>query len=394
MHLIWRERHISRADIARRLGLSRSTVTDIVRDLLETGYVVAVGRGMSSGGRRPEVLEFQDDHRHVLGIDLGARHVSVVLMDLAGHVLGWNHRNHGVRKDPDGAMALMRSLCDQMLQANDVSYSGLIAVGVGAPGPVDADAPGVMSDVILPGWKDQNVAQSLESWFGVPSYVENDANLGALAEMWWGVGCGVQDFLYIKAGYGVGAGYILDGRVYRGGRGLAGEFGHIPSDPNGPDCVCGLKGCLVTVMGGEALENRSRHLLPAFEGSSLHAHTVSLQTVQDEAVKGDELGQQVIREAADHLGRALAGFVNVMDPRMIVLSGSLMRVQDLVLDQVRETVSTCVLTQSGKRVSILASTLGPQAVAMGAATLALDHWVSSPGFYHLQPSADTDGISV
>ncbi|MFT5142738.1 MAG: putative NBD/HSP70 family sugar kinase [Rhodothermales bacterium] len=394
MHLIWRERHISRADIARRLGLSRSTVTEIVRDLLETGYVVAVGQGESSGGRRPEVLEFQDDHRHVLGIDIGATHVSVVLMDLAGHVLGWNHRNHGVRNDPDGTMALMKSLCEEMLEANDVSHAGLIAVGVGAPGPVDADAPGVMSNVVLPGWKDQNVGESLGGWFGVRAYIENDANLGALAEMWWGAGRGVRDFMYVKAGYGVGAGYILDGRVYRGGRGLAGEFGHIPADPHGPDCVCGLKGCLVTLMGGEALENRSRQLLPGFPASSLVPATLSLQTVQDAAVRGDELGQLVIREAAGHLGRALAGFVNVMDPRMIVLSGSLMRVRQLVLDQVRETVSTCVLTQSGKRVSILGSSLGPQAVAVGAATLALDHWVSRPGFYHLQPSAGTGRISV
>jgi glucokinase-like ROK family protein len=371
LRLIWREERISRAEIARRHDLSRSTVSEIVGLLLPTGLVDEVGRGKSSGGRRPIVLQFQDDAGCILGVDMGAAHVTVVLTDLRGRVLSSRHRHHPVRTDPEGTRALVAEFCDACLATQRYGRSRLVGIGVAAPSPIDPAHPDRLSEVVLPAWRGKSGFEPLGERYGVPLIIDNDANLGALAEHWWGGGRGIDDFAYIKIATGIGGGYVIGGEIYRGATGVAGEIGHLAIDPNGAPCVCGLRGCLATLVGAPALVARAREMLADMPNSKLENGDLTIDTIEDAALAGDPLALRLVKEAAEHIGIALAGLLNVMNPAMVILGGGLSRLGELLLVPVRETVRSRTLVSSVAAAEIRTSELGPQAVALGAATLVL-----------------------
>jgi predicted NBD/HSP70 family sugar kinase len=379
--MIWQERRISRAEIARRSGLSRSTVSEIVSGLLATGLVAEIGEGQSSGGRRPIVLEFRDDASYILGVDIGAAHVAVALTDLRGKVLVWASEDHPVREDPAGTAELVERLCEICLKAASDPNRPLLGIGVAVPSPVDPRNPDQPSEVVLPNWKGFTWLGDLPRKYGVPSFVDNDANLGALAERWWGAGRGIEDFAYIKVATGVGAGHVIHGEIYRGATGVAGEIGHMAIDPQGLTCVCGLRGCLVTLIGTPALVRRAESLLEDFPDSVLQGKSVTMEALEEAAMAHDPLGRKVVAEAAENLGIAVAGMLNLMNPAAVIIGGGLARVGDRLLDPLRETVLTHTLESSLAAAEIMASELGPRSVAIGAATLVLDAALEDPGLF-------------
>ncbi len=371
LRLIWEHHHISRAEIARQTGLSRSTVSDVVGRLIKTELVDETGAGPSSGGRRPIVLEFQDEACVVLGVEMGAAHVAVALTDLRGRVLAWESHAHAVRDDPPGTRRLIRRLCDQALARTSHGTDRLVGIGVAVPCPLDPAAPDRLSEVVLPAWKGRSGLARVFEPYGVPFLVDNDANLGALAENWWGAGRGVDDFAYVKIGTGVGSGHVVAGEVYRGATGVAGEIGHLAIDPSGDRCICGLRGCLATFVGAPALVARARKRLDGFPDSVLASGTITIDSIEEAALAGDPLAVDVAREAAEYLGIAIAGLLNLMNPSAVILGGGLSRLGDLLLEPMRETVRRRTLVSSLAASEIRAAELGPKAIAIGAATLIL-----------------------
>lgn len=381
LRLIWHERQISRADIARRTGLSRSTVSEIVGLLLPTGLLAEVGVGVSSGGRRPIVLQFQDDALGILGVDMGAGHVSVAVTDLRGAILAWQHQNHPVRTDPVGALALASELAARAVKAWGRRTDRLLGIGMAVPSPVDVERPDELCDVILPAWRGVAVSEALRKRFKVPVLIDNDANLAAIGERWWGLGQGVDDFAYIKVATGIGSGYIIGGRIYRGARGLAGEIGHLAIDPRGPACVCGHRGCLATLVGAQALVDRAQALLPRYPASVLAGVELTIGAIEDAALAGDRLARQVTSEAADHLGVAIADLLNLLNPSMVIIGGGLARLGDLLLEPIRQAVGRRTLITSGRATRIATSDLGARAVAVGAATMMLERALTDPSLF-------------
>jgi len=371
LRLIWEEGHISRAEIARRAGLSRSTVSEVVGEILPMGLIAEVGEGPSGGGRRPIVIEFQDDACVILGVEMSATHVAVALTNLRGKVLSWTTRDHPVRSDPPGTRQIIAELCGHCLASPAAAGRPLVGIGVALPCPVDPSHDEGLSTVVLPAWEGRLGLEDLSEKYGVPLLFDNDANLGALAEHWWGVGCDVDNLAYIKVATGIGSGHVIGGEIYRGATGVAGEIGHIAIDPHGKRCLCGLRGCLVTLAGGHALEARAAELMPDFPGSGLAGKKFTVHDIESAALAGDPLALQVIREAAEHLGTAVAGMMNLMNPAVVVLGGDLSRLGELVLAPLRERVRSRTLVSSVAAAEILASKLGLQSVAVGAATLVL-----------------------
>jgi glucokinase-like ROK family protein len=372
LRLIWSEKRISRAEISRRTGLSRSTVSETVEALLPTGLVAEVGVGPSNGGRPPVVLEFRDDACGILGVDIGAAHVTVVLTDLRGRVLASEHHAHPVRTDPEGTRALVVKLCDLCLGRWPAGAQRLVGLGIAVPSPVDPRDPDRLSEVVLPAWQGHSGLRALEERYGVPLMVDNDANLAALGERWWGVGRDVDDFAYIKVATGVGMGHVIDGRIYRGATGVAGEIGHLAIDPNGLPCICGLRGCLATLVGAPALVERARTLMREYPDSRLAGTDPTVGSIEDAALAGDPLALRLVREAAGHLGIAVAGLLNLMNPALVVLGGGLARVGDVLLEPLREIVRQRTLISSLVACEIRTSELGQHATAVGAATMVLE----------------------
>ena len=381
LEMIWHQRRISRADIARQTGLARSTVSDVVSTLLDTDLIAEGGDGPSRGGRRPIMLEFNDQAQVILGVDMGSTHVSAVLTDLRGRELAWEHEEHPVRTDPEGTGVLIMRLCNACLQGVEGARKRLLGVGVAVPSPVDPNRPKQVSDVLLPHWSGHGVLEHLQMSYGVPVLVDNDANIGALAEHWWGAGRGLDDFTYLKLGTGIGSGHMIRGEVYRGASGVAGEIGHMVIEPDGAPCACGNRGCLETLVGTRALVARARTLLEDDASSALHETGVSIESIEDAALAGDAVAMTLVDETATHLSAAMAAVLNLLNPSAIVMGGSLSRLGSLLLAPIRERVRSRTLVNSAAAATILATELGPHAIARGAATLVLDEALEDPRMF-------------
>ncbi len=378
LRLIWREHQISRAEISRQINLSRSTVTEIIRELLPTGLVAEVGIGKSSGGRKPILLEFQDDAKVILGIDIGATHVSVAMTNLRGKLLFWKEKKFVVREDAEGTYKLIDELCSECLSTLKSGSDMLLSIGVSVPSPVDPIHPEYLSESIIPAWHGKSGIERLREKYGVPIYLDNDANLGALAEHWWGIGKGINDLVYIKIANGIGAGYILGGRLYRGSKGIGGEMSHMPIDPNGKLCGCGLRGCLATLISAWALRERVKTLGNLFPDSPLLILNPSIIDIENAASNGDPLAVQVVMEATNYLTSAVTSIVNLLNPEMIIIGGSLSRLGEQVLNPIQEKMDACALVSTISKTKLRTSSLGSKGIAIGAATLAIEQVFIDP----------------
>jgi len=378
LRLIWREHQISRAEISRQLNLSRSTVTEIIKELLPTGFIEEVGIGESSGGRKPILLQFQDDAKVIFGIDIGASHVSVAMTNLRGKLLLWKEEDYTVTEDPEGTYNLIDKLCKECLSTLKYGTNMLLSIGVSVPSPVDPIHPEYLSETIIPAWHGKSGLERLREKYGVPVYLDNDANLGALAEHWWGAGKHVNDLIYIKISNGVGAGYILGGKLYRGAKGVAGEMSHMPIDPNGRLCGCGLRGCLATVLSAWALKERVKVLSNLYPDSILANSDPSINDIENAALKNDSLAIQIVSEATNYLAIAITSLVNLMNPDLIILGGSLSRLGDLVINPIQERINSTALVKDLSRTRLRKSELEPKGIAIGAATLAIEQAFSDP----------------
>jgi predicted NBD/HSP70 family sugar kinase len=377
LNLLWNEREASRADLARRTGLSRSTVSAIVSDLLETGLVVEARTGASTGGRRPIVLAFRGDAAFLVGVELGASHVLVALTDLFGAVLDSRERSCPVRDDPEAALAAIEACVAELL--GDRVEDELVGVGVAAPSPVDPRRPGELVPSVVPRWAGIDLIERLEGFFGRPVFVDNDANLGALAELWWGQRSG--SLAYIKMASGVGAGLILDGRIFRGLGGIAGEIGHTPVDGRGRVCSCGLRGCLHLFVGTPALLERVRRQRGRHPSSPLHAEPLTVDALVDAALEGDGLAVSVLRFAGRKLGLGVVNLLNLLNLERVVVGGAIARAGDLLLDPLRETIRAHALAASIEDAVVEESPLGVRGVAVGAATLVLENALADPSLF-------------
>ena len=379
LNLLWREREISRADLARRSGLSRSTVSAIVNDLLGTGLVEETGAGISSGGRRPIMLEFQDQSSFIVGIELGATHVSCVLTDLHCKVRASWSAPAPVRNEPEAALEKMMLGVRSVLEADGVGLSRVLGIGVAVPSPVDSEHPGELLPLVAPKWKGYNIATLLKESFGRPVFIDNDANLGALAELWWGAGCSAGDLAFIKVATGIGAGLTINARIFRGTSGIAGEIGHTSIDPNGPLCVCGLNGCLATFIGTPALLERAEAQLRA--SRSNRPPPVSIDDLVNAALGGDPPSVELIQYAGNKLGVGIANMLNLLNPKTVVIGGGIARAGDLIIDAVCQTIRGLSLPASISSTEIRTTSLNEWGIALGAATLTLEAALQTPSLF-------------
>jgi len=386
LELIWHSDGITRAGIARSTGLARSTVSEIVGDLLETDLVVEAEEAPSGGGRRAVMLRFAAAARVVLGLDIGAAHVSVVLTDMAGNELFWHDEPFGAQGDPDGTMRLVGRVVTRGL-SEVAGDTPLLGIGVGLPAPIDHSTPRAPAASVLPAWDGHSGLRDLAARLHVPLELENDANLGALAELWWGSTDGIRDFTFLKVATGVGAGHIVRGEIFGGASGVAGEIGHVTIDPEGEMCVCGNRGCLTTLVGTQALLQRAERGRMCSPDSVLATGELSVERLVDAADQGDPLALEIVEEAGTYLGDAIASLVNLMNPGEVVLGGGLSRAGDRLLDAVRRVVASRTLVASVLSTQIRASTLGERDVALGAATLVIAAALERPDRYFREVAA-------
>jgi predicted NBD/HSP70 family sugar kinase len=346
---------ISRAEVARLTGLTRTTVSDVVATLLDEGVVRETGRGPSSGGKAPILLAVNDDARLVVGLDLGEEHFAGSLVNLRGEIRRTVELPVDGR-DGDGAMALVFDLLDQLL---DASAAPLLGIGIGTPGLVDSRTGTIRRAVNLD-WRDLPLGAIVAERYGVPVNVANDSQAAALAEYTYAGGDRVPNLIAIRVGRGVGAGLILRGSLFQGDGSGAGEIGHVVVQSDGAVCRCGRTGCLETVAAMRAIES----LAAAATG-----RPTDLAAVRAAAAAGEPWARSIVDDAGAALGRAIAGLIGALDVQRIVLLGPVTELGPAWLDAVRREAGSRALALLADDVDISVARPTTNVVIRGASAL-------------------------
>jgi glucokinase-like ROK family protein len=371
---------LSRSEIADRLSYSRSKITTVVGDLIETGILEEVGDGDSTGGRRPRFLDFNANFGYVVGIDLGASSLDIAIADFKGQIVDRQYMPSDVREGPDAILALIRNILLDRIDHLSIPSAKIYGIGIGVPGPVEFSTGLLIAPPIMPGWEAFPIkAFFVEAFPAAVVIVDNDVNVMAMGELRGGAGRSEENFLFVKVGTGIGCGIVCNGHIYRGSNGCAGDIGHICADYNGTTCHCGNVGCLEAMAAGPAiaalakeaaLTNKSVILakyLTARDGE------LTAEDVGAAASEGDRVANEIIRDSGRMIGEVLASLVNFFNPSLILIGGGVSKIGHQFLASIRRGVLHRSLPLSTRHLRIDTSQMGPDAGVNGAIALALEH---------------------
>ncbi|MGZ4411022.1 MAG: ROK family protein [Gaiellaceae bacterium] len=384
-----RHSEASRAEIGLATGLSRAAVSTHVAELMSQGLVIESpprGEDRYGRGRRPTTLRLENSAGIVLamvfdrdGLRAGVTDLSYSLIAERAVRVGGDpalpvqvYDLDGQKgADPVTVLDAAASVGSDLLEKARIDKERVLGVGLGLPAPIDRRTSAVASDTILHHWKDVDTAAELSRWLRLPAEVDNDANLGALAELFLGAGRGLSDFIYVKQSPGVGSALILSGRLYRGASGIAGELGHVQVQADGPICDgCGQRGCLGTVVSGKAL-------LAALRSS--HGQGLSASDIPALA-QADAVAARMVGDAGRVFGRVLADLCNELNPEAIIVQGELSTPEGPFLIGIREGIDRGAIPAAAAAVTVKPSLLGERAELLGAAALVItntESWSSS-----------------
>ncbi len=358
---------IARTDIARYTGLSPAGVTGITAELIEEELVFEKQEGDSRGGRRPILLALNSEGAYVVGIKLAEGSATFALTDLNASVL----RRHSAVIDtrrPERVAAQLAEIVCEMTEAAGMRIDRLLGIGIGLPDIVETTT-GICRVSPFDGWHEVAFAQLVEDKLGLSVVIDNDVNTLTVYERLYGAGRHVEDFLVATLERGVGLGIVLDGQIYRGARGGAGEFGHTNVDPQGPLCNCGCRGCLETFVGDAWLLRHS-----ALNGLSVDSPDGLVQAANE----GSAIALRVLAQAGEVFGRSLANVINLLNPALIIISGEGVRAGEHLFEPMRKAIRAYAFQPLGDDVDIRVEALHDDSWARGAACLVLDNIFASP----------------
>ncbi|PKO00859.1 MAG: hypothetical protein CVU42_01730 [Chloroflexi bacterium HGW-Chloroflexi-4] len=377
------QKTLSRARLATETGLNPSTVSSIISELINENLIRETDLIQSSTGRPGRLLEINPGGGCAMGIEINVDYIEVLVSDFSANVL-WRQRQPS--KPETGQNLIMEQVLALVKQGADYILSQdsrLLGIGVGVPGMVDV-AGGLLKLAPNLHWENVPIRKILATHFDCPIYVENEANAAALGEYYFGAVQNVKDFIYLSAGVGLGSGIVMDGKLFRGMFGFAGEAGHMTLDINGDMCGCGKRGCWETFVGPRAVEQRVRRSLAKGANSVLHdmskgdLENINVDDVIQAAKEGDQIAKDAIREVAYYLGVGIANLVNLFNVEVIVLGGALNNASPLFIKDVERIVLENTLAPGREHLRIIPSAHGSDACIMGAITLVLDDILSEP----------------
>lgn len=364
---------IGRADIARRTGLSPATVTSISAKLISQDLVLEKSAGDSSGGRPPILLVINPKGAYVVGIKLTESHAICALTDLEALVIAKSSMPLSGH-NPEAVVDDLAQMVLAILREKKIAKKSLLGVGVGLAGIVDAEE-GILRQSPIYGWDNVPLRSMLQSKLHIPVYIENDVNTLTLTEKWFGHGQGLDNFLTVTVGRGVGLGIVVNGEFYRGQTGGAGEFGHTAIDPQGPVCACGKRGCLEAYVGDPGLVRAAQ---AAVARGKLPGPVESLDDLLSLAQQGNKAAIRIFEEAGRILGIGVANLINVFNPKKIIISGEGTRESDLLFVPMKESIQLNTMPGLFDPDTVVIAPWGDDAWARGAAGLVLREVFESP----------------
>ncbi|WP_078544257.1 ROK family transcriptional regulator [Litchfieldia alkalitelluris] len=372
---------ISRADIAKETTLTPPTVSNIVKELLDTKLVVEISEGVSSGGRKPTLLAINSREFHLIGLDIGPKYLRSIATDLNGNILYSKTTEIPTPITNDRLLDFIIHQIEQILMLYTKERDQFIGIGVGMHGVVNVDKG---ESLYAPSLNLRNIPikNKLEDKFGLTVFVENDARVMALAELWFGKGTTSENSITVNIGRGIGAGIIINGKLFYGDHFIAGEIGHMTIDIGGIKCSCGNYGCLEAIAGGPAIAERVKRELSIGKKSIItelvkdNFDLITGKLVHEAAKSGDILCIDILKETGRYIGIGLTNLIHIINPGKIILTGGVSKASDFLLESIIDTMEQRVLTASAKNTEIVVSEFEDYGTAIGAITLILEHLFS------------------
>ncbi len=378
---------IARARLTEISGLNKSTIGSLLTQLEAWGFVRELGTQNVGPGRPGMLIDIAAEAGRIVGVEIGVDFISVVLADLKAHIV-WQRKidtNGVVRASQAQVLAQAEALVREALQQASAGNQRVLGIGLGVPGLVD-HATGTLLFAPNLGWRDVPLREMWRAAFDVPVIVENEANAAALGEKMLGAARQVDNFIYLSAGVGLGGGLVVDGRLYGGVGGFAGEIGHMTLVPDGPQCNCGNRGCWETLIGPTAITERVRQAaalgqtprLLALPGVGGEASAIRMQHVLAAAEQGEPAVLHVLDEVGRYLGIGIANLVNTFNPRLVVLGGILSLAGPYILPRAQQEVKVRALAAAREALCIELSAFGFDACVMGGVSLIVREVLGNP----------------
>jgi len=373
LNTLRKNKTVSRAEIARITGLQKATISNLVRELLEKEYVIELGVQASSNqvGRPSSSLALNPEAGYIIGAEIGVDYIVVVATDFAANIIDQHHES------TRGHLATQDEILDRTIQNINSVYRRItehnrpiFGIGLGVPGLVNSHTGSLLFAPNL-GWRDIPVCNIMQQAFPLPVYVDNEANLAALGETYFGAGQDSDFVLYIVTGIGLGGGIVIDRKLLTGGAGFSGEFGHMTVEPAGLRCNCGNYGCWETVASQKAVFRRVREAITTGNQSSLSASTngdfnkLTVQLVVEAAKEGDQVALHALEETGYWLGLGISNLINALNPKRIVIGGVLSQAQNFIMPIIKNVVKQRALKWSSENTDIVTAKYGIHSCVMG-----------------------------
>ena len=356
---------LSRASLAKYTGLTRSSVSRIIDELLSENLIHEIGAQQDRVGRPGTLIELNPTGGAAIGVEIQVDYVSVILTDFIARILWRKYVNLTDESDLPAYLTAAEELINQAINASRASRLQLIGIGVGMWGQVDVQKGEIRFAPNLK-WHDVPLKQLWENRFGLTVFVENDANAAAMGEYYLGSSKyvkNVDDFIYLSTGIGLGGGIISGGQLFRGWKGFAGEVGHMIIDPEGETCMCGKRGCWETLVGSRvAVQNYKVRT----------GKDVSFDELVQLLRAKDPISVEIFLKMAQALGIGIGNLVNIFYPLCIVVGGVLEQVSDIILPIARDTFTKNSLFQFQEEIRVIPSALGSDSCVLGCVALVLD----------------------
>ena len=367
----------SNPEICKSTNMSSPTITGLLNELIEQGFVEEVGAGTSSGGRRPNMYGLNGESRYVVGIDISRYDTRIAIFNINNELVAPITEFTILLAEEDKLFDRVQEALNEVIESTGIDYKKVIAIGIDMPGLIDSHR-GINYTHMQQNGK-ASLAEVFAQKLGKPCFLENDARVMALGEYRFGLARGRNNVMCLKVSWGVGLGMILNGRVYHGTTGFAGEFGHIQMIPDGELCTCGKRGCLETVSSAKALTRFAQDGLSQGRVSILsdklagQIEKINARDVIEAAKSGDEFSIHILSKIGRELGRGLAMLIHLMNPEAIIIGGMMAQAEQYITAPIQHAINKYCIPNISKETEILVSELRNQSGVMGAAALVWEH---------------------
>ena len=378
-----RQAPLSRARLARITGLTKATVSSLINELIDAGFIREVGIVNGHKGRPSIQLELDPDVGYIIGAQIEVGMISVILSNFAAEVL-WRHEEMTRElQSQDEILERLIDIISQAYRSAQRDHRPILGLGLGVPGLVDAKSGTFLFGPNL-GWREVSLREILQEHFPFPIYVDNDAKMAALGESYFGSARSASYVLYLSSAVGLGAGVVIDRQILQGIAGLAGEVGHMIINPNGPLCACGNHGCWETYASQVAVFRHIRESVDAGQKTQLIEMTsgnldlLTIPMVVQAAKDQDPVARRALEEVGTYLGLGLANLINALNPELVVLGGILVIAHEIILPIIKDVIEKRSLEWSRKTSRLVIAMHGRYSCLMGGIATVYHHVLEQP----------------